>query len=96
MHRKGDSFTFTGNTNIGDTQVWHRFSNPVTTQYVKFIPLSWEPPYLNASWASDLTTDIADWEGESLLRLRAPMHAWGSLNERDPWVSYVIEQFGRG
>ena len=35
------SFTFTGNTIIGDTQVWQRFSNPVTTQYVKFIPLSW-------------------------------------------------------
>ena len=35
------SFTFTGNTGIGDTQVWQRFSNPVTTRYVKFIPLSW-------------------------------------------------------
>ena len=34
------SFTFTGNTDR-DTQVWQRFSNPVTTQYVKFIPLSW-------------------------------------------------------
>ena len=34
------SFTFTGNTNT-HTQVWQRFSNPVTTQYVKFIPLSW-------------------------------------------------------
>ena len=34
------SFTFTGNTNPY-TQVWQRFSNPVTTQYVKFIPLSW-------------------------------------------------------
>ena len=34
------SFTFTGNTDM-DTQVWQRFSNPVTTRYVKFIPLSW-------------------------------------------------------
>ena len=34
------SFTFTGNTDK-NTQVWQRFSNPVTTQYVKFIPVSW-------------------------------------------------------
>ena len=34
------SLTFTGNTDR-DTQVWQRFSNPVTTRYVKFIPLSW-------------------------------------------------------
>ena len=34
------SFTFTGNTNM-HTQVWQRFSNPVTTQYVIFRPLSW-------------------------------------------------------
>ena len=35
------SFTFTGNTDR-KSQVWQRFSNPVTTQYVKFIPLSWQ------------------------------------------------------
>ena len=34
------SFTFTGNTDK-NTQVWQRFSSPVTTQYVKFIPVSW-------------------------------------------------------
>ena len=34
------AITFTGNTDM-QTQVWQRFSSPVTTQYVKFIPLSW-------------------------------------------------------
>merc|ERR1712093_342902 len=34
------SYTFTGNTDC-HTQVWQRFSNPVTTQKVRFFPLSW-------------------------------------------------------
>ena len=41
------SFTFTGNSGIGDTQVWQRFSNPVTTRYVKFIPLSWSYSHMS-------------------------------------------------
>ena len=34
------SSTFRGNTDQ-NTQVWHRFRNPVTARYVKFTPLSW-------------------------------------------------------
>ena len=40
VRNEAGSLTFTGNTNM-HTQVWQRFSNPVTTQYVKFTPLSW-------------------------------------------------------
>ena len=40
VRNEAGSYTFTGNTD-GNTQVQNRFSNSVTTRYVRFTPLSW-------------------------------------------------------
>jgi len=40
VRNEAGSSTFTGNTD-GNTQVQNRFSNSVTTRYVRFTPLSW-------------------------------------------------------